>query len=404
MSARIAAVIAAVAALALVACRERQGRASTPNSDAVAASGEVVAPTSASGEAGPAPARPVAARAAGAGEAPTPATAERTPNELGRIPVLEYHLLGDTDARWKVSRQRFRENLALLYARGYRPVTISQLLDKKLDLPAGLSPVVIVFDDASPAQFSYVERDGRLEVDPNSGVGMLLDFHRQHPDWENRAVFCVLPAAQQGHAFFGDRGIGGQKTEWRFKKLQFLREQGFEICNHTLYHANLGKQTDEKAQEFIARGQMAIDSAVPGYKVRTFALPLGVWPRNASLGWAGSWREPRSGKVVAYKYDAVLEVSGGPTRSPYDPQFDPRHVTRVEVFARELEKWLDYLDRSGARYVSDGNPATIARPAAPVTVASTSASRATGQAATPAASRPAKGHAKRATKRVAAAQ
>jgi peptidoglycan/xylan/chitin deacetylase (PgdA/CDA1 family) len=265
-----------------------------------------------------------------------------------------------------VSTRRFRENLETLYARGYRPVNMTDVVDRKLDLPAGLSPVVLVFDDASPGQFSYVERDGKLEIDPNSAVGMLMAMNRKHPDWSRKAVFCMLPAAQQGHAFFGEKGIKGQKSEWRFKKVQFLKEQGFELCNHTLYHANLGKQTDAKAQEFIARGDMAIDSAVPGYRVRTFALPLGVWPKNKASAWAGSWSDPKSGRTVRYQYDAVLEVAGGPTRSPHDPLFNPRSINRVEVFARELEKTLDQLDRSGNRYVSDGNPRTVARPAKPV--------------------------------------
>jgi peptidoglycan/xylan/chitin deacetylase (PgdA/CDA1 family) len=265
----------------------------------------------------------------------------RTPNELGRIPVVEYHLIGEgPESHWKVSTARFRENLETLYQRGYRPVNMTDVLDKKLDLPAGLSPVVFVFDDASPAQFRYIERN-----------------------WEKKAVFCMLPAANSGHAFFGDKGIQGQKTEWRFKKVQFLKEQGFELCNHTLYHANLGKVDDAKAQEFIARGDMAIDSAVPGYRVRTFALPLGVWPKNKSTAWTGSWTDPKSGRTIRYSYDAVLEVAGGPTRSPHDPQFNPRSVSRVEIFARELERTLDQLDKSGNRYVSDGNPRTIARPA-----------------------------------------
>jgi hypothetical protein len=121
-------------------------------------------------------------------------------------------------------------------------------------------------------------------------------------------------------------------------------------------------------QEFIARGDMAIDSAVPGYRVRTFALPLGVWPKNKPTAWAGSWQDPKSKRTVTYKYDAVLEVAGGPARSPHDPQFNPRSIPRVEVFAMELEKTLDRLDKTGTRYVSDGNPKTVARPTPTVAV------------------------------------
>jgi hypothetical protein len=307
-----------------------------------------------------------AVRHAAGGEVATVAAKApvRTPNELGRIPVLEYHLLGDSDSRWKVERGHFRRDLELLYANGYRPVTVSEVVDRKIDLPAGLSPVVITFDDAAPSQFSYIERNGALEVDPNSAIGIWLSFRKTHPDWRNKATFCMLPAGALGHAFFGEKGIDGQQSAWRFQKVRFLAEQGFELCGHTLWHANLGNYGDAVVQEQIARGTLAIDSAVPGYRVRTFALPLGVWPKNRALAVAGSWRDPKSGRVASYHFDAVLEVAGGPTRSPYDSAFDPHRMMRVEVFANQLERALEQLDRSGTRYVSDGNPATVARPAA----------------------------------------
>jgi polysaccharide deacetylase len=287
------------------------------------------------------------------------ADSARTPNELGRIPILEYHLIGDAEGRWERSRERFRNDLRVLYEKGYRPVTISQILDRKLNLPRGLSPVVFVFDDASPGQFKYVERNGKLEIDSGSAVGLWLDFRKSHPDWGNAAVFCMLPNAEAGRSFFGNKGIEGQKTEWRFPKVKFLADNGFELCNHTLWHANLGKYPDAFVQEQIARGQLAIDSAVPGYKVRTFALPLGVWPKNRPLAWQGSWIDPRSRRMISYQYEAVLNVSGGPTRSPYDPAFDPRNMTRIEVFADQLEPALNRLEKN--RYVSDGDPSKIAK-------------------------------------------
>ncbi|HEU4630377.1 MAG TPA: polysaccharide deacetylase family protein [Gemmatimonadaceae bacterium] len=302
--------------------------------------------------------------------APDSAAAAREPNELGRVMILEYHLIGDRNARWERERTQFRHDLQLLYDRGYRPVTMRELLDRKLDLPRGLSPVVVTFDDASPSQFRYVERDGKLEIDPTSAVGIWLDFARTHPGWGNKAVFCLLPGAEAGRSFFGNKGIEGQKTEWRFQKVRFLAEQGFELCNHTLWHANLGQYGDAMVQEQIARGVMAIDSAVPGYKVRTFALPLGVWPKNRQLAYRGSWREPKTGRVVSYAFDAVLEVSGGPTRGPYDPAVTvPGSFRRVQVTGNELQRTLDWLDRSGERYVSDGDPRTVARPTKATTAA-----------------------------------
>lgn len=288
----------------------------------------------------------------------------RIPNELGRIPVVEYHLITDKDATYSRERGHFRRDLESIYKKGYRPVTISQLLDRKIDLPRGLSPVVFVFDDASPSQFSYIEKNGQLEIDPNSGIGIWLDFKKSHPDWENRAVFCMLPNAEAGRSFFGNKGIEGQKTEWRFKKVQWLKEQGFELCNHTLWHANLAKYSDAVVQEQIARGEAAIDSAVPGYDVRTFALPLGVWPKNRALAKSGSWTEPKTGKVFRYNNDAILEVAGGPTESPYDPKFNPLSIKRIEAIGDLIENSLNRLDKNGTRYVSDGDPNTVAKPSA----------------------------------------
>lgn len=297
-------------------------------------------------------------------QATTAADASRIPNELGRIPVVEYHLISDHDALYSREREHFKKDLEFIYQKGYRPVTISQLLDRKIDLPRGQSPVVFVFDDASPSQFSYIEKNGQLEIDPNSAVGIWLAFAKSHPGWTNKAVFCLLPNAAAGHAFFGLKGIDGQKTEWRFKKVQWLNEQGFELCNHTLWHANLGKYPDPFVQEQIARGQMAIDSAVPGFKVRTFALPLGVWPKNRALAKAGSWTDPKTHEVVRYNNEAILEVSGGPTESPYDPKFNPLSIKRIEAIGNGIESTLERMDKTGNRYVSDGDPNTVARPPA----------------------------------------
>ncbi len=285
----------------------------------------------------------------------TVADSSRAANPLGRIPILEYHLIGDTTGRWTRTPEEFRADLQLLYDRGYRPVTVSQVVDNAMAIPRGLSPVVVVFDDASPGQFSYVEQpDGSLQIDPRSAVGIWLQFGKQYSDWTNSAVFCMLPGGSSGHAFFGEKGIKGQKSAWRLQKVKFLAEQGFELCNHTLWHANLWKYDAAMVQEQIARGDLAIDSAVSGYRVRTFALPLGVWPKQRELAYQGKWVDPKTGRVQKYSYDAVLEVSGGPTRSPEDPEFNGRSMTRVQVYGNSLREMLDRLEKDGAggRYIA----------------------------------------------------
>jgi hypothetical protein len=352
--------IAAALLFASIACSAKADNSSDKSSDSSSSTSLASAATPANTPPGPTS----ASNASNSSTGPAVLTAEdkaRIPNELGHIPVVEYHLIGDKNATYEREREQFARDLEFIYQKGYRPVTISQLLDRKIDLPRGLSPVVFVFDDASPSQFKYIENGGKLEIDPTSGIGIWLNFKKKHPDWDNRAVFCMLSGAAAGRSFFGDKGIEGQKSDWRYKKVQFLHDQGFELCNHTLWHANLGKYSDAVVQEQIARGQLAIDSAVPGYKVRTFALPLGVWPKNRALAKSGSWTDPKTKKVVRYDNNAILEVSGGPTESPYDPKFNPASIRRIEVIGQQMQQTLERMDKNGTRYVSDGDPNTVAK-------------------------------------------
>jgi hypothetical protein len=293
-------------------------------------------------------------RASSSGDSGVDSTRRLPPNHAGRIPVLEYHVVGgEKNALYTRTRESFRADLEDVYERGYRPITIAQLVDKDFsEVPVGLSPVVIVFDDASPAQFSYVEQNGTLEIDSTSAVGIWLDFAKSHPGWSNRGVFCVLNGAAAGHNFFGDATKWhGQRKEWRFEKVKWLADNGFELCAHTLWHAKLNKYPDHVVQEQIARNVMGIDSAVAGYRVRTFALPYGLWPLNRELAWRGSWTDPRSGKAHDYRFDAVLEVSGGPTLSPYDPQFNPHGITRIQAIGDDIRRTLDRLDATKTRFV-----------------------------------------------------
>lgn len=281
------------------------------------------------------------------------------PNRMGRIPILEFHVVRDrANGEFIIARSTYEHAIQSLYDRGYRPITVAQLLDRDFrDVPPGMSPVIFTFDDASPEQFSYVEANGQRTLDPKSELGIWMAFNKQHPDWKTRATFCLLPAAGAGHAFFGDNPKwNGQKKEWRFDKVKWLADNGFELCNHTLWHATLSHYPDAFVQEQIARGAIAIDSAVPGYRIRTFALPLGVWPKNRALAWRGSWTNPKTGTTTTYSYETVLEVSGGPVRSPFDPQFDKTRLTRFIVTGNALDKLLDQLDKPGpgARFVWDG--------------------------------------------------
>ncbi len=274
------------------------------------------------------------------------------PNELGRIMILEYHKIDYPEERWTRTPENFRRDLETLYTRGYRLLALNDLLDGRIALPAGTTPVVLTFDDSSPGQFRYLQRNGALEIDPKSGVGVLEAFIRERPDFGRAATFFVLPGASRPNRLF-------DQPEHAGRKLRYLVSQGYEIGNHTLWHANLGKYDEAVVRAQVAEAQVWIQRHVPDYRPRTLALPHGVYPRD--LRWVMSG----TAKGATYRHEAILMVAGGPAPSPFSRAFDPARLPRIQAVERDLAYWLTYFDRNpGERFVSDGDPVTIALPGA----------------------------------------
>ena len=103
------------------------------------------------------------------------------PNELGRVMILEYHKIDRPEHRWTRTPENFRRDLETLYAGGYRLIGLNSLLDGRIAVPAGTTPVVLTFDDSSPGQFRYLQRNGTLEIDPESAIGILEAFIASRP-------------------------------------------------------------------------------------------------------------------------------------------------------------------------------------------------------------------------------
>ncbi len=273
--------------------------------------------------------------------------AQPPPNELGQIMILEYHQIGEPEGRWTRTPANFRRDLERLRERGYRLAGLTEVVRGNLTLPRGTSPVVLTFDDSSPGQFRYLERNGRLEIDPDSAVGILEAFARAHPDFGLRATFYVLPGAAQPHRLFG-------QPEHEARKLNYLVGRGFEIGNHTLWHANLSRYPESNVKKQLAQAQQWIGQLVPGYRLQTLALPMGAYPKE--LSWAIT-------DGVTYRHDAVLRVAGGAAPSPFSRRFDPYRLPRIQAIESELDSWLRRFERRHEeRFVSDGDPATVTIP------------------------------------------
>jgi peptidoglycan/xylan/chitin deacetylase (PgdA/CDA1 family) len=279
------------------------------------------------------------------------AAQELRPNELGRIMILEYHKIDHPEERWTRTPANFRRDLEMLYARGYRLVALGDVLDGRIAVPVGTTPVVLTFDDSSPGQFRYLESNGSVELDPQSGVGILEAFANERPDFGRSATFYVLPGANRPNRLFDQPQHAG-------RKLRFLADRGYEIGNHTLWHANLGKYGESTVRGQIAEAQTWIQRHVPNYRPRTLALPHGVYPKDVA------WAVEGEAKGMAYRHDAILMVAGGAAPSPFSRRFDPIRLPRIQAVERDLTHWITYFDQNpGERFVSDGDAATVTVPA-----------------------------------------
>lgn len=270
-------------------------------------------------------------------------------NELGQIPVIMHHrTVEGGGGEYDRSPEEFRAELSRLYEGGYRPVRTIDVVRGMVDVPAGTTPVVLTFDDSSSEQFALTPDD---EVDPDSAIGMLMDFADDHDDF-NAVASLYINAGP----------FGVSDTE---RMLTWLHEHGFELGNHTHGHANLAQVGHEKARQELALGARVITDHVPDAEVVTLSLPLGIWPDPRDIAYAGEFEGDE------YHHEGVLLVGAGPAPSPFSSEFDPLAIPRIRSSAWEggepnfgSDFWLDWFDDNpDRRYVSDGDPNRISFPA-----------------------------------------
>jgi peptidoglycan/xylan/chitin deacetylase (PgdA/CDA1 family) len=210
--------------------------------------------------------------------------------------------------------------LERLYRLGYRPVTLLEFTDGRMNLPPGASPVVMTFDDAHPNQF-YFLKDG--SIDPNSAVGIWREFERLHPDFPLKATWFVVPKM----AFGQPKSFG--------RKIKLLREWGSEIAVHTMTHCNLGEKSDDRVKtEF---GHCAKILKGYGVEAKTIAYPYGVPPKNRVLAKEFLWNGRR------YKFSAAVLAGSGPAPSPNSGRYRPFAMPRIQAINGDygIHYWLN---------------------------------------------------------------
>jgi peptidoglycan/xylan/chitin deacetylase (PgdA/CDA1 family) len=301
------------------------------------------------------PAEGGSAATPGDGDAPAPPAAQlvvqapvnvtgRRPNELGRVLILEYHRIWNPEAPWQRTPAGFRRDLQRLYESGFRSVSMADVLANRIDLPLGTSPVVFTFDDSYVSQLWFARADVPAR---DSAVGIMQEFAAEHPDFGVHGVFYIT-----WNTLFGGPGAAGTD------KLRWLVDQGFELGNHTMSHANFGRIGAAAVQQEIGQEQALVRQALGGYEMSTIALPYGAWPADRRLAVDGAWSNQR------YHFDAVLQVGSEPAPAPASAAFNPNVLPRVQAGEALLTYWLNWFDsHPDERYVSDGDSNTLTFPA-----------------------------------------
>lgn len=279
------------------------------------------------------------------------------PDESGKIMIIMFHRFiekySSGDKEYTTTFDEFRNLLQTLYEKGYRLISMTDYLNNNINVPAGCVPMVFTFDDGTPGQFNLIEENGRLTVNRQSAVGIMIEFNKNHPDFGLEGTFYV----NLGGGTFEGKGTLAER-------LKYLIDLGFEIGNHTMNHIDLKKVTTaEKVQQEIGENQKRINELIPGYKMTTLALPLGHHTKGRALDMYIKMGEFEG---IRYENLAVLEVGWDPAFSPVSKNFNPLELHRVrapgiEPVDADLAWWLKNLDRKN-EYVSDGDPDTVTVP------------------------------------------
>ncbi|MDR1664324.1 MAG: polysaccharide deacetylase family protein [Clostridiales bacterium] len=284
--------------------------------------------------------------------------APTVPNEIGNIMIVMYHGLSDTN-KYDRSSEGFLSDLQKLYDNGYRLLSLHDLIDGNITTPAGYTPVVLTFDDGKQTTFSLREDEGELVPAEGCMVDMLNEFCEEHPDFGKAATFFVYGS--------DDTFKGAGTLEQRFA---YLLENGYEIGNHTLSHANLKNLGAARIQEEIGLLDQRLRlQCGEGYLPRAIAFPNGERPGAENLRAYAADGECNG---EAYHYDWALRVGESTvTANPFHIKFEPLNVPRVigadesnaAYAVHDLGYFLRYYeDNPEAKYISDGDPETVTVP------------------------------------------
>ena len=283
-------------------------------------------------------------------------------NELGKVPIMMYHGIKnisssetgniggnvDKDGYTRTS-EAFKNDLEFYYENGYRMIKLSDYVNGKIDVPYGLSPIILTFDDgnANNIKVTGTDSNGDIIIDPDSAIGILEEFKKKHKDVNVTAIFFIT-----SNLF--------NQPEYDVKIINWLIDNGYEVGNHTWGHNNFSNINTSKTEEVVAKMYNKLDSIIPNKYAKIVALPYGSPYNKSHENYSHIINSSYEGK--SYETIAALRVGWEPEVSPFDKNFDATFLKRCRAYdnnGKEFDIKMVFNMLNKTRYISDGNVNTI---------------------------------------------
>ena len=170
---------------------------------------------------------------------------DHQPNELGWVPVIEYHVITTDEPKeadpFMRTADHLREDLQWLYNHGFYVITTRECIENRIAAPIGKRPVILSFDDGHSSQFRWEAGANNVRtIDSDTAMGVLEGFFQDHPDFGRGGQLAVLPF----NCFADDTPLN--TIEDCPDKLRWMADHGYEIVNHTAGHQDLLDVSDEE--------------------------------------------------------------------------------------------------------------------------------------------------------------
>lgn len=180
---------------------------------------------------------------------------------MQRFPILMYHSISDNPRRafrrFTISPAVFAEQMAYLYENGYRPLTISDLVDAA---QAGTAlpekPVLLTFDDGFADFFTEC-------------LPILLRY-------QFTATLYLVTAYMGQTSRWLERENEADRPMLTWEQIRHIAASGIECGSHTHTHPRLDELSAGQVRDEITASKELLDSYLPS-PVRSICYPYGCY-------------------------------------------------------------------------------------------------------------------------------